>query len=135
MMRFPYYVYTFLYCSGIFWLSSRPVPANLPAKDILGIDKVAHAVIFGGLAILVAQGMMSTGKERSRRLLFWIPVIFATCYGLFDECHQLFVPQRTFDLWDLVADALGAIVAAAGWHRRQDKIKQDKATDLRGTRG
>jgi VanZ family protein len=31
-------------------------------------------------------------------------------YGLFDEVHQIFIPGRYFDWWDLVADAIGSLI-------------------------
>lgn len=38
---------------------------------------------------------------------------FAICaiFGLFDECHQYFVPGRHFDLMDWIADIVGVALA------------------------
>ena len=47
-----------------------------------------------------------------------LAVLLATLYGVTDEAHQWFVPGRTAEVTDLVADALGAAVAAGvicGW--------------------
>ena len=49
----------------------------------------------------------------------------AVAYGVTDEWHQSFVPGRDADLWDVVADALGATLAIgavgvlAWWSRRE----------------
>jgi len=51
-----------------------------------------------------------------------ITVGFCVIYGLADELHQLLVPARVFDGWDLAADALGAAFGAVGralWARRR----------------
>ena len=43
-------------------------------------------------------------------------------YGIFDECHQYFVPPRTPDVFDLLADVTGAIVAQEllrNWFRKR----------------
>ena len=37
----------------------------------------------------------------------------AVAYGATDEVHQMFVPGRTPDVMDVLADAAGALVAAA----------------------
>ncbi|MBU0475511.1 MAG: VanZ family protein, partial [Bacteroidetes bacterium] len=31
-------------------------------------------------------------------------------YGLFDEVHQIFIPGRFFDWWDLVANGVGSLL-------------------------
>ena len=79
----------------IFVLSSisglGPIPGGVD-------DGVAHALQYAVLAALA--------------------VLLATLYGVTDEAHQWFVPGRTAEVTDLVADALGAAVAAGvicGW--------------------
>ena len=39
-------------------------------------------------------------------------VVISTLYGVSDEYHQMFVPGRTFDALDILADALGAVTGA-----------------------
>ena len=49
-----------------------------------------------------------------------LAVLLATLYGVTDEGHQWFVPGRTAEVADLVADAVGAAVATGliwGWRR------------------
>jgi VanZ family protein len=40
-------------------------------------------------------------------------VVLSTLYGVFDEVHQAFTPERTPDARDLLADALGAALGVA----------------------
>ena len=45
-------------------------------------------------------------------------VAITIAYGATDEVHQLFVPGRTGDVYDLMADAAGALagtIACAAW--------------------
>lgn len=108
------YVPAFLWMSLIFWLSSSP--------DIQGasgwidlrppLDKVAHALSFGVLASLF---YFATGRAL-------LPVLLASLYGVTDELHQSFVPGRDADLWDWVADTIGAALAVSvilGFIRRR----------------
>jgi VanZ family protein len=37
--------------------------------------------------------------------------VITILYGAFDEIHQAFVPGRTPDKYDLLADSVGAVVA------------------------
>jgi VanZ family protein len=39
-----------------------------------------------------------------------VPLVFATLYAVTDEFHQWFVPGRHADVWDVAADAAGALV-------------------------
>jgi VanZ family protein len=42
--------------------------------------------------------------------------VIATLYGVSDEIHQAFVPLRTPDVRDVIADATGAALAlGAAW--------------------
>ena len=40
-------------------------------------------------------------------------IVASTLYGLSDELHQSFVPNRTSDIADLMADGIGACVGCA----------------------
>ncbi len=117
MMKWYYWVATVAYCAVIFFLSSRQDLPDAPV-DIPSIDKMFHFVAYGGLAGLVSWGMRQSNESLAPRVQWVAPVLFAVLYGLSDEIHQLFVPHRAFDLWDLAADALGAVAAQwllCGW--------------------
>lgn len=94
--------------SAIFLLSSRqalPVP---PGYD----DKVAHAVAYGALALALLHGLTGAWRQRPRLSHVGLAVLFATLYGVSDEVHQTFVPGRSMEALDVVADAVGAAGAA-----------------------
>ncbi|MDQ3263027.1 MAG: VanZ family protein [Myxococcota bacterium] len=96
----------------IFALSSR---SSLPGPGVVGLDKVAHAVAYATLAWLTARGLFGYRVERLTAAV--LGALLATLYGVSDEWHQSFVPGRMTDPADLVADALGASVAAFAWFR------------------
>lgn len=79
-------------------------------------DKQAHAMAYGVLAMLslmAAAGWRWRAVTASRVLLAFT---VAVLYGVSDEVHQAFVPGRTPDVADVVADATGAGLAVlAGW--------------------
>jgi VanZ family protein len=94
----------------IFYLSSAPtlpMPATFPF-----FDKVAHFLFFGGLGAIVAMGLRKAPREYSGAARVIVPIVFCLLYGLSDEIHQLFVPERMFDFADVAADVLGATVSA-----------------------
>lgn len=90
----------------IFFLShqpSLPTPSLFPHQD-----KLFHAVTYGVLGLLLQGGLPDTP---GRWLLAWL---MASLYGCSDEIHQLFVPGRSADLLDLLADSAGALLGARG---------------------
>jgi len=92
-----------LWMLTIFWLSSSADAqgldgflAWLPFKD-----KIAHAGIFGLLAILL----------RLAGFTFWQALVLSSFYGFSDELHQHFVAGRSRDIFDWLAGTLwGAII-------------------------
>ena len=103
-----YLLATALYCAALFVLSSDtspPQPAFLPP----GTDKLAHAVLYAGLAAVVSLGIRRAPGTATASVQFWVPFLFAALYGVSDEVHQLFVPNRSFEMGDIVADATGAL--------------------------
>jgi hypothetical protein len=98
-------------CVIIFWQSSYATPDILPGWPYQ--DKALHAGVYGLLAALWARAFntLQTFQGR-RRLLLWTGIVLATLYGLSDEWHQSFVPARTADAADLLADFCGSIVGS-----------------------
>jgi VanZ family protein/UDP-2,3-diacylglucosamine pyrophosphatase LpxH len=90
----------------IAWLSAQPqYPMGIQLPPPL--DKVAHATVFGGLAwaLDLALRRSRPGLPLYRRhLLVFVAV---SLYGATDEWHQLFVPGRSCEVGDWVADSLG----------------------------
>jgi VanZ family protein len=95
--------------AAIFAVSGGPGP-NLPPG--LSWDKILHAGAYAVMAGLVTWAV-TRGRLRDatgRALLAGFLV--ATAYGATDELHQAFVPGRQSDVFDLAADAIGALAAA-----------------------
>ena len=112
-LKLPYLTATGLYCAAIFWVSHQselPVPQNA-AFMFPGVDKVAHCLVYGGLAAVLSIGIRRSNDPAQPRVQWYVPVGFAILYGLSDEVHQLYVPQREFEWLDLAADGAGATLA------------------------
>jgi VanZ family protein/UDP-2,3-diacylglucosamine pyrophosphatase LpxH len=92
--------------AAIVWLSAQshyPLGVTLPPP----LDKLAHASIFGFLALVLDFTLHATHPELPlyrRHLLVFVAV---SVYGATDEWHQFFVPGRACELGDWVADTLG----------------------------
>jgi len=85
-----------------------PVPPALPGGFS---DKAQHAAAYAGLCVVVLRAI-SGGWHRVSAGGAALAAGLTIAYGLTDEVHQIFVPGRTFDPADLLADAAGACAAA-----------------------
>jgi len=92
----------------LFYLSHQP---RLPGPSLFsGQDKLIHALVYGVLGImLLASQSLRPGGYRWRQI--GISVLIASLYGASDEWHQSFVPGRSPELADWVADTVGALLA------------------------
>ena len=66
---------------------------------------------FGLLGLLLARSL-NNGFTLTRMSIFLLTTAICTMFGLLDEVHQFLVPERMFDLIDLVFDSLGAAVGS-----------------------
>ena len=92
-----------LVAAVIFFASSRE---SVSAPEIVNIDKVAHFAVYGLLATLLVR------LGQGRRAV-WLALLATSFYGASDEWHQSFVPGRSSEVTDWVADTTGATLAIA----------------------
>lgn len=105
----------FFWMIVIFVLSSVP-GKEYPSYDIPHLDKVVHFGLYGILGYTAWIGFAAYGRAKGKSVQ-WMAVVAASValmYAISDELHQLFVPFRSCDTADLMADALG-ICAVIGW--------------------
>ena len=90
---------------GVTWLALSPMP---PASMTLGWDKLNHAGAFAALGLSGHLGFPG------RRTALWV-IAAGLAFGGLIEVLQLFVPGRSSEWTDLLADlvglACGALVA------------------------
>ncbi|HFD80159.1 MAG TPA: VanZ family protein [Gammaproteobacteria bacterium] len=91
----------------LFYLSHQPA-LDLPML-FPGQDKLFHAGTYGLLGGLWLMAMPWNGGYRRHQVL--LATLIASLYGISDEFHQSFVPGRTPEVADWLADTLGALLA------------------------
>lgn len=98
----------------IFGLSS----VSRTPSFVSSVDKYLHAALYGGLGALVVRALAGGWRHRVTLTIVVATILFAAGYGVSDEFHQSFVPMRSVDALDVVADTVGAAAAAFalyGW--------------------
>ena len=104
------------YMALIFALSSLSNTPDFPP----GVDKDLHAILYAGLGALLTRALAGGMRRPVTPAVVARAVAIAAAYGVSDEFHQWFVPTRQVEAFDVLADTIGAAVAAAAllaWSR------------------
>lgn len=97
-----------LYCLMIFIESSIPGD-NFPKVDFEFSDKIVHFLIYAVLYILFFYSLKNQSKSIKLKLFASeFALLFTALYGITDELHQYFTPNRSCELNDWIADFAGA---------------------------
>ncbi|MFA6448019.1 MAG: VanZ family protein [bacterium] len=102
------------YCAIIFYLSSRSkfpevetwYPGFMPDPA-----PIAHFFLYAVLCLIAWNDFRSEPAAWLNRRAPLFAVIFCALYGLSDEYHQSFVPNRHCTLVDFMIDVAGAAAA------------------------
>jgi VanZ family protein len=92
----------------IFGLSSISQTPQLTG----GVDKYLHGALYSGLGALIVRALAGGWHRRVTPGIVVAAIAIAAAYGVSDEFHQSFVPKRSVEALDVVADTVGASVAA-----------------------
>lgn len=94
--------------AAIFYVSSLPQPVVPPGGDkpwhllaYLGLGVLTVRVVAGGLPAAIEWGAAA------------VAIAIAVGYAVTDELHQMFVPGRSAQLSDLLADTIGVVAGAS----------------------
>ena len=96
------------YMASIFYASSLP-EVTLPP----GGDKPWHLIGYTGFGVVVARAFAGGFFRRMAGSAAAVAMAFGIAYAASDELHQMFVPGRSAEAADLVADASGVIIGTA----------------------
>jgi VanZ family protein len=81
--------------------------------QIDNLDKVVHVFLFGGIVLFWGFYIRRSVEPQLQKKIILI-TLFSILLGVIMEFIQLwFIPERSFDNWDIVADSFGAILFGA----------------------
>lgn len=95
---------------AIFVASSMPA-VQPPSMGIEWQDKIYHGLAYFvyGLCVQVAVFGWNVRIDNLRACL--IVCVVGAAYGISDEIHQSFVPERMAEVADAIADAVGVVLS------------------------
>lgn len=110
---------------GIFYLSH--IPGDLLPSIFPNADKLVHGLLYAMLGALMLWALVSSKGMLSSTLCGW-GIALSTLYGILDEWHQWYVPGRSVEAADVIADAVGALVGVllyfvVRWYRARRYVR------------
>ena len=103
-----YHVPPLVWAAIIFVESS--IPGHAFPRAPLGTDKLVHVAMFFILGWLLHRAFTHQSLELVSKMSLYLTQVVTILYGFSDELHQLFVPGRTADMYDMTADAIGGFL-------------------------
>ena len=105
--------YIFIIAS-IIWAAVIFIASSIPGSGLpSGIGPFTSLAHFCEYAIFATFIIIAlSAKVKNKWPLIALAVFIATLYGASDEVHQIFVPGRTPDIWDIVCDFSGALAGS-----------------------
>jgi VanZ family protein len=94
----------------IWALSSFPIQLDFSRVPLR--DKGVHFVEYGTLSVLLTHALRVTTPQRRAILVWGTAAIITLLWGAIDEIHQAFVPGRSSEVADLIADGCGAVAGS-----------------------
>ena len=103
-----------LYAALIFYLSSFSRPLPDPVGKYFQ-DWMLHGVEYAFFGILLARALGLSFKDWQPTVVVVLAFVLGTLYGISDEWHQSFVPERESCAKDALVDAAAVFFGASIW--------------------
>ena len=97
-------VYRFLFCTSVLLISYGAFTPSEGDTSVIFLDKVLHFVAFFILSFLLDR------STKQPLISYKALIICLITFALSIEIIQSFLPSRSAELFDLVADLLGILV-------------------------
>lgn len=110
----------------VLWPNPPEVPQGWTIiwLDFLKLDRMVHAALFAVLTVLLMRAwLVASRPQRAAAAAFGLSAAF----GAFTELQQHFIPTRSMEFGDFLADAAGAavgLVAFAAWALRRREFSR-----------
>ena len=112
-----------IYAALILIISSLP-RITPPPLGFRFEDKVYHFLEYSIFSFLLFLAFFKAKTDFFRKNVFLLSSLIGIAFAYSDEFHQRFVPGRSYDLFDFLADCLGVVLIQAvlwiylGWRHK-----------------
>jgi VanZ family protein len=120
-----YWLPVLLYVTAIFAVSSLSLPPNpIPMPDS---DKIYHMCEYGLLGLLMGRALRHSVAPYSALAASMMTVALVMMVAAADEYYQSFVPGRTCDMFDWLADAGAGVLSQVVLWQLWSRFGRDRA--------
>ncbi len=131
--RFTRNIYPGVFCAAVILLLTGLPGSFLPKpKTIIGLDKLAHLLMYFAFAYITLWGYRKPYQDRDkayRRKALIITLTVGLAYGALTEIMQeAFIPGRVGSLYDWFADAVGTLLGVLFFYffnQNRNKLKNE----------
>ncbi len=119
-----YHLPVLLYAAAILTVSSL---TELQTPEVKGVelDKLAHLLEYAIFAFLTFRSFCRWELRLVSRHAFLFSALFLTLFAALDEIFQKFIPGRHSEVWDILADLLGALLVLVLMELHRRKAARD----------
>jgi VanZ family protein len=114
-----------LIIGGIYYVSDQP-NVELPDIDLWQLDKFLHIIAYFVLGCTLALTVEGNFRKSSSKAKIWIILIIGALFAIADEFHQSYVPGRSSDIYDIIADLIGIGLSLLLFNKIADILKKLK---------
>ena len=98
----------------LIFISSSITASQMPDMSIFRFDKVIHCGVYFVFAFLLYRAFRHQGRYPAlAHHAALVTIAAVVLFGASDEFHQLYVPGRQCDIFDLMADTSGGVLLVA----------------------
>jgi VanZ family protein len=100
----------------VFWAAFILLLTSIPGSDLPHVgfmsfhasDKLVHCTMYGIFAWLATRSLVRAGRPLIQSVV--LVMLGIALFGALDEWHQQFIPGRSMDVLDWLADLSGATI-------------------------
>ena len=123
---FLIYITLIIYVSIIIFLSVLP---DRWLGKLTNIDKLFHFAAYGLLSFILFFALVFQNKiDLFKKYPSTFTLIFTTLFGILNELFQIFVPSRSANPLDILANFLGSIIMVVLLKYNLNNLRQLKRT-------
>ena len=111
-MKIKFRILLIIWIIVILTLSSIPDLRIIPPWHFTWKDKISHFIEYGIFALLFLLMVKQENRITNHRKSFLAVLTFGLLLAIVDELHQLFIPGRSTDALDIVADSFGIVMVS-----------------------